>query len=52
MLVSCNQEVEEYRVRRGKEYAQVFKAVAHLELNELTSYQQLLQIPLAAIGTS
>ena len=50
MLVSCNQEVEEYRVRRGKEYAQVFKGVAQLELTELAAYEQLLQIPLAAIG--
>ena len=28
MLVNTNYELEQYRVRRGKEYAQVFKKVA------------------------
>jgi hypothetical protein len=32
MLLNSNYELEQYRLRRGREYAQLFKQVAEFEL--------------------
>ena len=49
MLVNTNYQLAEYRVRRGKEYATMFKKVAEDELEEIVEYEKLLQIPIDAL---
>jgi hypothetical protein len=36
-------------MRRGKEYNQMFKKAAEMELVELAAYEELLKIPLAIL---
>lgn len=49
MVIDTNYEVEQYRFRRGTDYNEVFKKVSDMEMTELTAYEQLLKIPLAAL---
>jgi len=50
MIVNCNYELQQFRKRRGKEYAQMFKKVAEQEMAEINAYEGLLAIPLAALS--
>lgn len=49
MILNTNYELEEYRLRRGREYSEVFKKVGELELVEIGAYEQLLKIPLVVL---
>ena len=42
MCLNCNYELEQYRLRKGKEYSLIFKKVAESELTIETAYRQLL----------
>lgn len=52
MVANINYELLEYRIRRGKEYNQMFKKAAEMELAELAAYEELLKIPLAILEWS
>lgn len=49
MVLNTNYELTEYRLRRGKEYSQMFKKVSEMELAEIVAYDELLRIPLAVL---
>jgi hypothetical protein len=50
MVVNCNFELEQFKLRRGKEYAQMFKKVAEQEMAEMNAYESLLAVPLAVLS--
>lgn len=38
MVANTNYEIEQYKLRRGREYGQLFKAVAEKEMEQLNIY--------------
>ena len=50
MVVNCNFELEQFRLRRGKEYSQLFKKIAEQEMAEMNAYEGLLSIPLTVLS--